>query len=128
LTLEELASGPALVRRYNRRAPAPVDSARQVMEALRGGDEIARAVVHQAADMLGMGIALYVDLLDPEAIVVGGGLGLAGGEYWNWVVAAARANIWAENARQLPILPAALGAESGVIGAAALAWKQFTNE
>jgi glucokinase len=58
-------------------------------------------------------------VLDPEAVIVGGGLGLAGGLYWESFVQATRAHIYAEDTRQLPILPAALGADVGIIGAAA---------
>jgi glucokinase len=58
-------------------------------------------------------------VLDPEAIIVGGGLGLAGGLYWERFVASTREHIYADNARDLPILRAALGTDAGLIGAAA---------
>lgn len=119
--LERYASGLALVTRYNAVAKTPVDSGQAVFAAMDAGDEHARAVVESAADACGLGIALYVSVIDPQAIVVGGGLGSADGVYWERAVASARANIYAENARELPILHAELGANAGIIGAAALA-------
>jgi glucokinase len=69
-------------------------------------------------------VGFLVNVLDPEAVVVGGGLGLAGGIYWSAFERATREHIWSDTARDLPILPAALGPDSGLIGAAAAAWKR----
>jgi glucokinase len=62
-------------------------------------------------------VALLVNVLDPEAVVVGGGLGSAAGAYWDGLLRAAREHIWADAVRGLPIVQAGLGADSGVIGA-----------
>lgn len=126
--LERVASGPALVERYNEISKIPVETAEQVVLAMNTGDVRAREIVESGADALGLAIALYVNLFDPEAVVIGGGLGSAGGLYWARAVAAARPLIYADDARDLPILPAALGAEVGVIGAAALARKRLGNK
>ena len=61
-----------------------------------------------------------VNILDPEALIVGGGLGLAGGLYWETLVETTRAHIFAANTRELPIIPAALDVDAGLIGAAAI--------
>jgi glucokinase len=75
------------------------------------------AEVEHATQTLGSLLALLVNVLDPEAVVVGGGLGSAEGAYWDGLVGATRAHIWSEAARELPIVQAGLGASSGVIGA-----------
>jgi glucokinase len=62
-----------------------------------------------------------VNLLDPQAVVVGGGLGSTPGRYWDTAVATARQAIWADVSRDLPVLQARTGASAGVIGAALLA-------
>jgi len=140
LVLEEFASGPALVTRYNaggggrrRRVlgAGPRGAARcaeEVLAAVEAGDPWAREVVRTAGEALGNSIGLLVNILDPEAVIVGGGLGLAGGLYWDRVIAATREHIWAESSRSLPILPAALGVDAGLIGAAAAAWRAQTAE
>jgi glucokinase len=76
-------------------------------------DPAARPVVERGARELGSRLAWLVGALDPHAVVVGGGLGLNAG-YRELVERAARIEIPAS----LPIVPAGLGTEAGVIGAA----------
>src|SRR5215510_10622523 len=84
-----------------------------------GYDPVALDVVRTAGESLGVSPAFLASTLDPEAVIVGGGLGLAGGPYWESFLSSTREHIWAENSRDLPILKAALGADAGLIGAAA---------
>lgn len=93
-----------------------------VVAAAREGDRGARAVIESFADWLGMGLANLVTLLDPELVVVGGGL-------------ADVADLFVDRARQAmvaqalgaPTRPparleiATLGSDAGVIGAALVA-------
>ena len=50
-----------------------------------------------------------MNTLDPEAVIVGGGLGLSEGPYWEHFIAATRRHIWSDVHRDLPILRAATG-------------------
>jgi glucokinase len=118
--LEEFASGPALVARYNRQKPASLTRAEEVLAAA-ADDKLAAAIVQSAGEALGVSIGWLVNVLDPEAVIIGGGLGMAEGMYWQHMVAAARAHIWADASRDVPIVRAALGSDAGVIGAAARA-------
>jgi predicted NBD/HSP70 family sugar kinase len=81
------------------------------------GDPAAAAVVEGAARRLGLALAMLVNALDPGAVVVGGGLGLDD-RYRGLAVIAKREAIYDADARGLPVLPAALGADAAVIGAA----------
>lgn len=117
--LEAYASGPALVARYNCCASRAAERGEDVTAAAAQGDEAAVRVVRSAGEALGNSVAFLINVMDPEAIVVGGGLGSSGGLYWDSFVTSTRAHIWAENSRGLPIHPAAMGADSGLIGAAA---------
>lgn len=123
--LEEFASGPALVARYNQRTGKEATCGEEVLSAAAAGDGIAREVVESAGRALGSRLGTLVNLLDPGAMIIGGGLGLAGGLYWESLVASARRHVWPEASRDLPILPAALGPDAGLIGAAAYAWLRF---
>jgi glucokinase len=116
--LEEIASGPAIAAAFARRTGRRVAGADEVLAAASAGDAAALGVVSAAADQLGPLVALVVNMLDPEAVVLGGGLGLAAGPYRDRLISATRAHIWAESCRDLPIGPAALGTDAGIIGAA----------
>jgi glucokinase len=74
-------------------------------------------VVEDAARRLGLALAALVNALDPGAVIIGGGLGLHDG-YRVRVEAALRAEVYDPRARELPVLPAGLGPDAPVIGAA----------
>jgi glucokinase len=75
------------------------------------------AIVEEAAAALGAGLAWLVNALDPGKVVIGGGLGLEE-RYRELAVAAMRPMIFADNTRDVPVVPAELGVDAGVIGAA----------
>jgi glucokinase len=122
--LENFASGPALVARYNQLNGGQYTRGEEVMTAAVAGDPQATEVVETAGEALGVGVGWLVNVLDPQAVIIGGGLGLAGGLYWNRFVASARYHIYADNSRALPILRAALDVDAGLIGAAATVWRR----
>ncbi len=115
--VEDIASGPAIADAFARRT-GRITAGAEVLVAAKAGDAIAIAILNSAADQLGSLIALIVNMLDPEAVVLGGGLGLAAGPYRERLIASTRAHIWADACRSLPIVAAGLGKNAGVIGAA----------
>jgi glucokinase len=123
--LEQIASGPALVVQYNRLAAKRVEKAEEVLAAAAEGDSDAARVVRMGGEALGATVGLMVNMLDPEAIVVGGGLGTAGGLYWESFVDYTRQHIWSDTHRDLPIVTAAYGSDAGFVGAAALALQRY---
>jgi glucokinase len=119
-TLEEIASGPALVERFNE-VQGNATRGHDVIAAAIHGNPIAVEIVRSASAALGSHIGLLVNVLDPAAVVIGGGLGLSEGPYWDNLVASTRRHIWAEAHRGLPILRATTGADACWLGAAAAA-------
>jgi glucokinase len=117
--LEEYASGPAIAQRYRQLSGRPAEGAEDVAALAEADDLMAGEVIATAGRALGNSIAWLINVLDPAAVIVGGGLGLAGGLFWERMVDSTRANVWNEQSRATPILPAALGADAGLIGAAA---------
>jgi glucokinase len=120
IPLERIAAGPALVARYVR-AGKKAERGEEVTAAAERGEPIAVEIVRSAAEALGAKTGEIVNLLDPEAIIVGGGLGSAGGLYWETFVAATRRNVWFDTNRDLPILRAERGGDATLVGAAAAA-------
>jgi glucokinase len=116
--LEDYASGPALARRYAAATGHAVEGAETVIAAANDNEPVAAQIVDSAADALGSSLGWLVNVLDPEAIIVGGGLGLARGRFRERLIAATRGHIWNPVARELPVVSAALGADAGLIGAA----------
>jgi glucokinase len=120
--LEDIAGGAGLTARYREIAGASVTSAAQVIDAALKGDAIAKRLIAEAALTLGVTLGIALNMLDPEALVVGGGLGARDGLYWQAMEASIRKQVWSPQTRTLPILRGALGADAGVIGAATVAW------
>lgn len=118
--MEEYASGSALAARFG------VARAEEVVAAAECGDARAMHVLTSAGKSLGSSVGWLANLLDPQAIVIGGGLGTARGVYWDSLVRSTREHIWAEDTRALPIVLASLGADAGVIGAALAAHAAMT--
>jgi glucokinase len=116
--LEEFAAGPALATRYAQVCPGFVGTAVDVLSLAESADRNAESIAGSAGRALGAAIAQLVNVLDPEAVVIGGGLGLAGGVYRASVEDALRAHVWSEYHRDIPLRSAALGVDAGWIGAA----------
>lgn len=123
-TLEEISAGPALVARFNA-VGGKSASGQEVLAAAATGDARARQIVQSASEALESQIGLLVNTLDPEVVVIGGGLGLSEGPYWEHFIAATRRHFWSSLHRDLPILRAATGTDAGWMGAAAKAAQEF---
>ena len=80
----------------------------------RAHDPAARV---EAAAAVGRVLAVLVNALDPEAIVVGGGMGSSPG-FVDGIAAALRPEVWCESTRRLAVVATALGDSGGLIGAA----------
>jgi predicted NBD/HSP70 family sugar kinase len=74
-------------------------------------------VVDDAVARLGTALAFLVNALDPGALIVGGGLGLADG-YRARALSRMRTEFFDPEARELPVLTAELGPLAAAVGAA----------
>ena len=118
--VEDIASGPGLAAAFGAGMRAE-----DVLSAAAQGDAQAQMVIENAAARLGRVLALLADSLDPQVLVIGGGLGSAPGAYFRALSSAIRAGLWDGVDNNLPITQAALGPDAGLIGAA-LATSQLT--
>lgn len=97
-------------------------SAKEVGEAAQHGDAVALDVVGRTARILGLGLVNLLHLFDPALIVVGGSVALMGDVLLDPVRATIERYAMPPY-RGVPLRPAALGDDSGLLGAAALAWQ-----
>ena len=122
--LETVSSAAGVARTYAALAgPGPTGipfAAHEVAERARGGDRAAAEAFTRAADGLTEALLLYLTLLGPELVVVGGGLVGAA----DLLLPRVRDQLGARVAFQrVPeIVPGRLGADAGVIGAGLLGW------
>jgi glucokinase len=90
-----------------------------VEAAVKKGDALATRAVQRSARYVGLACGSLVNLLDPQLIVLGGGLVDAiGQQYLDWAAEAARPHILSKLAHDTPIVAAKLGDDAGLLGAA----------
>ncbi len=122
--LELHASGPAIVKRYRDVQPEFHGTARDVLAMADASDADAHWIVETAGIALGAAIAQLVNTLDPELVVLGGGLGTTEGLYRRSIETTLRRRVWSEFHREVPLVSAQLGVDAGLIGAAAATERQ----
>lgn len=132
--IEVLASGPAIARRARQKLSENAESmllkladglvdrvtAEMVGEAFAAGDVVARQVLDETVDLLAFWLGNVVDLMEPDVIVIGGGVSSLLAPFIpeiskKW--AGACINPWPE---QIPVVRARYGADAGIAGAASL--------
>ncbi|NLV43539.1 MAG: ROK family glucokinase [Candidatus Hydrogenedentes bacterium] len=101
---------------------------KMIYEAAAAGDQYALHVFHETAVWLGLGAASMVNALNPERIVLCGGMINAGDMLFDTVRETVMANAFEVPAKRCRILPAGLGSDSGVIGCAGCALARYQEE
>lgn len=116
--LETWVSGPGWSREHQRRT-GQVLTPPDIVQAMQDGDALARQSVNDWVDRLGRGLAQVVNLLDPDVVVLGGGLSLIP-SVPQWLEAAIPRHTFHRGVHT-PVRVAMHGDSSGVRGAAWLA-------
>ncbi len=97
-------------------------SPKLVQEAARAGDRFAKEQWEITGERLGTFLAGLVNLLNPEKIVIGGGVALGGDLVLEPIRKAIKKKAFPIAARFVKVLPAVLSNDAGLVGAAALAF------
>ncbi|MEU6813898.1 ROK family protein [Streptomyces sp. NPDC046860] len=123
--VEGLASGPNIARRALaegwRPGPDGDASAAAVAEAARRGDPVAVASFERAAQALAAGIAATATLVEIDIAVIGGGVGKAGDVLFAPLRKALTDYATLSFVQRLTVVPAQMGTDAGLVGAAAAA-------
>lgn len=117
--LEVYMSGAGVARRYAARGGEQLSS-EQIVGRL-GSDAVADAVWDEAVQVLSQGLRIVTLLLDPEVIVIGGGIAHAGSALLDPLLASMSDGLVWRDAPRVEL--SQLGSEAGLIGAAVMAFR-----
>lgn len=129
--LEAFASGPAIVAlaeeyirggkstKYRELADGEI-TPYIVAEAAKQGDAVARRIFAKMGEYIGIGLTSVVNLLNPEKIIIGGGVADAGEILFNPIRETLLKRAMPISGSAVQIVPAKLGNTAGVIGASML--------
>lgn len=132
--LEHYASASALVRSYVERLSGREDGncheqidGRHIMDLCRKGDPLALECLNRHCELLGQGIAGFINIFSPQLVVIGGGLADAGEFYISRVREKAFLHAMPECAVNTEIRGAVLGNRAGCAGAAATVFQSLSD-
>jgi glucokinase len=137
--LEAMASGTALAREgavvvASRRETSMADAvggnpdkvtAKVVVEAAQAGDKAACELMEREGLLVGVGVVTCIHAFNPQLVVLGGGVSNAGDLLFKPVRATVKARVMPAFRGTYDIVPAALGGESGALGAVAAALEEL---
>ena len=130
--LEAYASGPSVVKmakdyiaggkstKFKEIAAGNEITPYMVYEAAKQGDAVAKRIFTIVGEYLGVALVSVVNLLNPEKIIVGGGVGQAGDLILEPIREAIKKRCIPTSAAAVEIVPAQLGESAGVVGASLL--------
>jgi predicted NBD/HSP70 family sugar kinase len=116
--VETVIAGPSLERFYRERGGEAVRLP-EIVRRADAGEELAKETVRRLREKFGEAIAAVVNILDPDAIVIGGGVGNVAALYDVETRLAVAAHVFNTEFR-MKILKPELGDSAGVFGAALL--------
>ena len=98
-------------------------SGKTAFEAMRAGDECGRKIVEKWIEYIGIGVVDMINILQPEAVVIGGGISREGDNIIVPLREYVRKNVYAGEVNTIPqtkIFAAEMGNDAGIVGAALL--------
>jgi glucokinase len=119
--VERLASGPYMAQDLAAALERAGLTGRDVAEMAAAGEETAVTILERGAWALGVGLGNAANLLNPERFILGGGVTKAGGRWWQIARQTARHTALPE--ALFDVVPAELGDDAPLWGAAVLAGK-----
>ena len=117
----ELAVGNCAIQQ---RTGGRFKTTRALLETMRKGDPTAAAVWRESVRNLACGLVSLVNVLDPETIVIGGGIARAGSDLFKPLQKFMDELEWIIPGHRVSIQPARLGEMAGACGAAITAFRQ----
>ena len=119
---EALASASAVIRAAQEKIDSSVVDTKRVAEFAAQGDATAQEIWNEEGRWLGIAIASYLNIFNPEYVVLGGGVAGAWPLFEKSMRAEISSRAFAVMVEHAKIVPAALGNDAGIIGAGKLVW------
>lgn len=136
--IEAFAAGPAIARRARARIRESSEpkskifalsgcdieavTSEMVGKAYVQGDALAKEILAETVEFLALWLGNIIDLLDPEAMILGGGVATMLNPFMESLKDALPRYCVNPRCREVPLLRAHYGADSGIAGGAALCW------
>ena len=128
--VEATSSGTAIAKRAHEALSTKVETSLrkyenvtsyEVIVEAAAGDPVAKDIIDDAMNYLGIAVANAVSIFDPEYVIIGGGVSKAGDVVFDTVRKVVNKRCFKSMAESVKIVPAGLGTDAGLIGAVALA-------
>ncbi|MEA3328787.1 MAG: ROK family protein [Candidatus Omnitrophota bacterium] len=139
--LEALASGTAIARKAKEKVKFEPSSlilklagnsssitARIVSQAAEKGDELAKQIFQEAGRFLGIGVANVLNLINPQMVVIGGGVSLAGELLFKPMKESAKKEAFGKTYQVCQIVPSKLKDKVGDLGAVSLVFNKYRRK
>lgn len=139
--IESIAAGPGIARRARVRVASNVKKGKALLSLAKGdvsaitseavgrgwknGEPISTAILQETASALAVWFGNIIDLLDPEIVVVGGGLGELVSNFFDDIRAQLPKYSINQKCSKIPLKLARYGPDSGIAGGAALCLRGF---
>jgi glucokinase len=132
-TVESLSSSMAVIKKFMAGLDGPGShlkdfynnnkdgfGVRQISGLAAEGDEFCVDLIKKAGRNLGIALAATINVLAPDILAVGGGVPESGKLFWEPMLAEVKNRVISYKARNIRVVPAKLGTDAGIIGAASL--------
>jgi glucokinase len=134
--IEVLAAGPAIARRARAKLASEKGPQSSILDLAKGnidavtsemvghayvaGDELAKQTLQETIQLLSLWLSNIVDLLEPDAIIIGGGVAAMLNPFFGEISKWLSEYCINSRCREIPLLKAHYGADAGIAGGAAL--------
>jgi len=92
------------------------------------GDKVSIKVMQKTGKILGVGIASLINVLDPEIVIIGGGIANAGDILFGYIRKEAKKRSYIVRTKGIEIVPAQLGSGAGILGAYQFVLKKLKRQ